>query len=72
MGLKAPGYKSFARTKNGFGLLLKKSMSNIASGKGRLYFSRLLYKPVPGERKSGIPGGKERLMTKYINTNIEE
>lgn len=65
VGLKAPGYKSLARTKNGLGLLLKKSMSNMASGKGRLYFSRLLYKPVPGERKSGIPGDEESFINNY-------
>ena len=27
----------------------------MASGYGRLYVSNLLYSPVPGERKSGIP-----------------
>jgi hypothetical protein len=31
----------------------------MASGSGRLYFSRLLYKPVPGVRKSGMPAEHE-------------
>ena len=30
-------------------------MSKTASGAGRLYFSRLSYRPVPGVLKSGIP-----------------
>ena len=59
MGLKAPGYRSLTNTKKGLGLLLKNSMSNMASGQGRLYFSKLLYNPVPGERKSGIPGNEK-------------
>lgn len=30
-------------------------MSKTNSGAGRLYFANLLYKPVPGDLKSGIP-----------------
>ena len=34
---------------------LKYSRSNMHSGSGKLYFDKLLYKPVPGVLKSGIP-----------------
>jgi hypothetical protein len=34
---------------------LKKFISKIASGVGRLYFSNYEYNPVPGDLKSGIP-----------------
>lgn len=47
-----PGHSSLASCTNGSGLSLKKPRSNTASGKGRLYFCRLSYKPVPGVRKS--------------------
>ena len=50
-----PGYNSLASRKNGFGFFLKKSMSKTASGCGRPYFSSWLYRPVPGDRKSGMP-----------------
>lgn len=59
VGLKLPGYNSLANIKNGFGFCLKKLISNIACGSGRLYFCRLWYRPVSGLRKSGIPAAEK-------------
>lgn len=36
-------------------------MLKTAVGSGRLYFCRLSYNPVPGERKSGIPAAVGKL-----------
>lgn len=42
-----------------FRIKVKAMPSKIASGKGKLYFLSLKYKPVDGDRKSGIPAEVE-------------
>ena len=55
VGIKSPLKNYLASFKKGIGFFLKNSMSNTASGLGKLYYCSLLYRPVLGDRKSGIP-----------------
>ena len=58
-GIILPGSNSVANVQNASGLFRKYEISKTASGKGRLYFLRFEYSPVPGVRKSGIPAFEE-------------
>lgn len=55
VGSNYPLKNYYATFANGLGWTEKKLISKTASGLGKLYFYSLLYRPVPGDLKSGIP-----------------